>query len=70
MFRISCLVICTLPGIATKRKVISFGHVARAKGTLANTILQVKLRGNGHEEGHPDIGWPDVEEWTEIWRKS
>jgi hypothetical protein len=32
--------------VAKKRKLRWFGHVTRAKGTLANIILQVTVEGN------------------------
>ena len=57
-----------------KRKVRFSGHVVRAKGTLANTILQGKVEG-GKSRGKPARQWlDDVKEWTEpedhvTWRK-
>ena len=32
------------------------GNVVTAKGTIANTILRVKLRGKGHEEAELECG--------------
>ena len=40
-----------------KRKFGWFGHVVRAKGTPANTILQGKFEGEDHEEGQQVSGW-------------
>ncbi|KAI8505604.1 hypothetical protein Bbelb_167930 [Branchiostoma belcheri] len=47
-----------------KRKLQWFGHVTRAKGTLAHTTLQGKAEG-GRLRGRPRRTWTsDLKEWT------
>ena len=41
----------TLLEVAKRRNVRWFGHVVRAKGIMANTILQDNVEGEDHEEG-------------------
>jgi hypothetical protein len=42
----------------SKRKLRWFGHVTRAKGTLANIILQSTVEGN-RKRGRPKRIWMD-----------
>ena len=55
------------------KKLRWYGHVVRAKGTLANTILQVKVEGKRSRWRPTRQLLDDVKEWTElssneIWR--
>ena len=50
--------------VAKKRKLRWFGHVTRAKGTLANTILQDTVEG-ARKRGRPKRIWKDdIKDWT------
>ncbi|KAI8521374.1 hypothetical protein Bbelb_011280 [Branchiostoma belcheri] len=50
--------------LVKKRKLQWFGHVTRAKGTLAHTTLQGKAEG-GRMRGRPRRTWTsDLKEWT------
>ncbi|CAH1240999.1 Hypp6277 [Branchiostoma lanceolatum] len=50
--------------LVKKKKLQWFGHVSRAKGTLANTILQGKAEG-ARPRGRPRRSWiSDLKEWT------
>ena len=50
--------------IAKKKKLTWFGHVIRAKGSLANTILQGMVEGS-RPRGRPRRQWTnDIETWT------
>ena len=50
--------------VAKKRKLRWFGHVMRAKGTLANIILQGTVEGT-RKRGRPKRMWKDdVKDWT------
>ena len=50
--------------VAKKRKLIWFGHVVKAKGTLANTILQGTVEGT-RKRGRPKRIWmDDIKDWT------
>ncbi|KAI8488142.1 hypothetical protein Bbelb_342600 [Branchiostoma belcheri] len=50
--------------LVNKRKLQWFGHVTRAKGTLAHTTLQGKAEG-GRMRGRPRRTWTsDLKEWT------
>jgi hypothetical protein len=50
--------------VAKKRKLRWFGHVTRAKGTLADIILQGTVEGN-RKRGQPKRIWmDDVKDWT------
>ncbi|KAI8510579.1 hypothetical protein Bbelb_114950 [Branchiostoma belcheri] len=50
--------------LVKKRKLQWFGHVTRAKGTLAHTTLQGKAEG-GRLRGRPRRTWTsDLKEWT------
>ena len=47
-----------------KKKLAWYGHVTRAKGTLANTILQGTVEGS-RNRGRPKRQWvKDIESWT------
>ena len=48
--------------IITKRRIIWFGRVVRAKSTMASTILLSKDEGKNDEEGQPlDDGWKGMD---------
>ncbi|KAI8509162.1 hypothetical protein Bbelb_130100 [Branchiostoma belcheri] len=50
--------------LVKKRKLQWFGHITRAKGTLAHTTLQGKAEG-GRMRGRPRRTWTsDLKEWT------
>ena len=54
----------TLLQMVKKRKLMWFGHVMRAKGTLANTIPQGKVEGQ-RARVNPARQWlDDIVEWT------
>ena len=54
----------SLLSIAKKRKLRWFGHVTRAKGTLANIILQGTVDGS-RKRGRPKRIWiDDIKDWT------
>jgi len=49
-----------------RKKLTWFGHVSRAKGTLANTILQGTVEGS-RSRGRPRRQWvSDIEAWTNM----
>jgi hypothetical protein len=50
--------------VAKKRKLRWFGHVTRAKGTLANIILQGTVEGNRKRVRPKRIWMDDVKAWT------
>ena len=50
--------------VAKKQKLKWFGHVVRAKGTLANIILQGTVEGR-RKRGRPKRIWmDDIKDWT------
>ena len=51
-------------GAVIRKKLTWFGHVQRAKGTLANTILQGTVEGS-RTRGRPRRQWiDDIVKWT------
>ena len=51
-------------GVVIRKKMTWFGHVMRAKGTLANTILQGSVEGS-RGRGRPRRQWVnDIEKWS------
>ena len=54
----------SLLSVAKKWKLRWFGHVVKAKGTLANTILQGTVEGT-RKRGRPKRIWmDDIKDWT------